>query len=395
MNRISSDSISRSLKVKDTGKGVHRLLYIDNIRIYLTILVIAHHLMVIYAGSGGWIHYEGRQDEITDAIGNWFCAVNQSYFMGLFLFVAAYFVPGAYDRKGPCKFLADRLVRLGIPLAIYSWVLRPIFIYFSIGSGPYGAFWSWYTGTYFRVYGWIGGGPLWFIEALLIFSLVYVLWRWVARTQLIAHDKDRPFPGNGSILLVALLLGCASFLVRLVSPVNDTFGPLNLQFANFGQYITLFILGLVAYRRNWLAVIPKRTGRLWLGVAIFLILFYAPLAVVGGAMDSPERFLGGWHWQSLAFAMWDAFMCLGMCIGLLSLFQLRLNHQGRLGRELSRSAYAAYLLHEPVITFLAIWAAGVMIYPLLKFVLATVIFTPICFALGSLLRRVPYFDRVL
>lgn len=88
-------------------------------------------------------------------------------------------------------------------------------------------------------------------------------------------------------------------------------------------------------------------------------------------------------------------MCLGMCTGLLSLFQLRLNYQGHLGPELGRSAYAAYLIHEPVITFMTIWATGVMVYPLLKFVLATLIFTPVCFTIGILLRRVPYFDRVL
>ena len=85
-----------------------RLLFVDNIRLILTVLVIAHHLMVIYGNSGGWIHYEGRQDDITSALGSWFCAVNQAYFMGLFLFVAAYFVPGAYDRKGPGQFIIDR-----------------------------------------------------------------------------------------------------------------------------------------------------------------------------------------------------------------------------------------------------------------------------------------------
>jgi len=34
------------------AKGSGRLLFVDNIRIFLTILVILHHLMIIYAGSG-------------------------------------------------------------------------------------------------------------------------------------------------------------------------------------------------------------------------------------------------------------------------------------------------------------------------------------------------------
>ncbi|PWB62604.1 MAG: hypothetical protein C3F14_09685 [Deltaproteobacteria bacterium] len=92
-----------------------RLFFVDNIRIFLTILVILHHLMVIYAGTGDFPYKEGREDEIVNALGGWFCAVNQSYFMGLFLLVSAYFVPGSYDRKGAGRFVKDRLIRLGIP----------------------------------------------------------------------------------------------------------------------------------------------------------------------------------------------------------------------------------------------------------------------------------------
>ncbi len=386
---------SSLIMVNAPAKETNRLLFIDNVRIFLTMLVIAHHLMVIYAGTGGWIYLEGRQDEITSALGGWFCAVNQSFFMGLFLFIAAYFVPGAYDRKGPGRFFIDRLIRLGIPLALYSWVLRPVFIYFGMHPGPDGSFWRWYTGDYFRVYGLVGGGPLWFIEVLLIFSLVYVLWRLLNRSRPARSVTENKFPDNRVIVLFALFLGIASFIVRLVSPVNNTFVPLNLQFANFSQYIALFILGLVAYRRNWFTIIPDSVGRLWLGIAILLILFYGPLAVLGGATEDVEPFFGGWHWQSLVFAMWDAFLCISMCLGLIFLFQHRLNHQGAIAHELSRSSYAAYLIHEPVISMLAVFSAGIMIYPLIKFLLASAVFIPLCLGFGSLIRKLPYVDQVL
>lgn len=377
------------------AKKTDRLLFVDNIRVYLTMLVIAHHLMIIYAGSGGWIHLEDRQDDITAALGGWFCAVNQSYFMGLFLFVAAYFVPGAYDRKGARKFLIDRLIRLGIPLAIYSWVLRPLFIYFGIHPSQNSSFWGWYTDEYFQNYSLIGGGPLWFIEVLLLFSLVYVLWRRFEGSRPMPPVADSPFPGNHVIALFALCLGVASFLVRIVSPVNDTFVPLNLQFANFSQYIALFVLGLVAFRRDWLTTLPDAVGRFWLRIAVLIILLYGPLAVLAGATENADPFLGGWHWQSLVFAQWDAFLCTSMCIGLLSLFRRRLNRQGAIAKELSQSAYAAYLIHEPVITLLVIITDGVMIYPLLKFALASVVMIPLCFGLGSLIRRLPSVNRVL
>ena len=34
------------------AKATTRLLFVDNIRVFLTILVILHHTMIIYAGSG-------------------------------------------------------------------------------------------------------------------------------------------------------------------------------------------------------------------------------------------------------------------------------------------------------------------------------------------------------
>src|SRR5512136_914363 len=164
-----------------------RLLFVDNIRVFLTILVILHHLMIIYAGTGNWPYMEGRQDYVVDGIGSWFCATNQSYFMGLFLLISAYFVPGSYDRKGAGRFLKDRLIRLGIPLALYSWVINPLFVYgaLTIGADLRMPLWRFILTEYFSKYGQplLGAGPLWFVEVLLIFSLVYVLWRLVMRSR--------------------------------------------------------------------------------------------------------------------------------------------------------------------------------------------------------------------
>jgi surface polysaccharide O-acyltransferase-like enzyme len=391
----SYTSRSRQAAVAVTAKPASRLLYIDNLRVYLTILVILHHLMIIYAGSGGWIYQEGRQDVITDALGGWFCAVNQAYFMGLFLLISAYFVPGAYDRKGPGRFVVDRLVRLGLPLAAYSWVIRPVCIYFWKRSEINQPFWDWYTGDYFRVFGLMGGGPLWFIEALLLFSLLYALARALVKPRQIPTQSEAHFPRNGVLILFALSLAVASFLVRIISPVNATFLPLNFQFANFPQYIAFFIAGLVVYRQGWLSALPDRVGKRWLGVAIFLILLYPPLGLMAMAVGGEELFLGGWYWQALALSIWEAFLCLSACIGLISFFRRRLDRQGPLAQELSRSAYTAYLIHEPVITVLAVLTAGILLYPLLKFVVSSLVLIPACFALSSLIRRLPYVRQVV
>ena len=264
---VTSSVVTREAKPE-------RLLFIDNIRIFLTVLVILHHLMVIYAGSGSWIYNENRQDDITAAIGEWFCSVNQSYFMGLFLFISAYFVPSAYDRKGAGRFLIDRLIRLGIPLAVYAWIIRPLWIFFAWKIPD--SFWIWYRSDYFRIYGYIGGGPLWFIEVMLIFALCYALYR-AFTPHPVAKIPDANFPGDRVLIFFAFLLGIASFIVQLWFPRDTSISELNLQLANFPQYIALFILGLIAYPRNWFSILPDKTARRWMIVA--LILSVLPLLV--------------------------------------------------------------------------------------------------------------------
>ncbi len=377
------------------SKASSRLLFIDNIRVMLTIQVVLFHLMIIYAGTGSWLYKEGREDFVTSALGAWFLAVAQAYLMGLFLLVSAYFVPGSYDRKGPGRFLKDRLIRLGIPLAVYSWIISPLLVYLvlRVRDGLTLPWWNYLPGLKYEAV--LGSGPLWFVETLLIFTILYLLWRLLARPRPTKSAEDHRFPGNGSIALLALLLGLAGFLVRLWRPIFWTFTPLNLQFPFFAQYIAMFSVGLIAYRRNWFLGLPERTGRLWLGVGVLMILLFWPMSLAGGAAISLDPFLGGWHWQALVYALWESFLCLGICIGLIYLFRRYGDRQGRLLRFLTPNAYTAYIIHGPVIIVIALAVRDVALYPLLKFGLVSLVAVPLCFGLSSLIRRLPYTDRVL
>jgi glucan biosynthesis protein C len=377
-------------------QGPGRLLFVDDIRVFLTILVLLHHLMIIYAGTGSWPYYsEGGQNDVVEALGGWFCAVNQAYFMGLFLFVSAYFVPGSCDRKGAGRFLKDRLIRLGIPLALFSWVINPVFWYLVHYDTIDMPFWRFFPGEYFKG-GLIGQGPLWFIEVLLIFSLVYVLYRLLFRSRPAGSTQEARFPGHGAIVLFAVLLGLAGFLVRAKFVMDEyTFKPLNLQIPFFAQYIALFVVGLIAYRRKWLMGLPDRTGRLWLCVAALMVLLWAPMMVVNGAINDDNSFKGGWCWQSLVYALWESSLCVSMCIGLVYLFRRYRHRRGRIAAFLVPNAYTAYLIHALVITALALAFQDIALYPLLKWVIVALVSVPLCFGISSLIRKLPYTDRVL
>ena len=77
-------------------------------------------------------------------------------------------MPGSLERKGPGRFLKDRLVRLGIPFVLYTFVVNP-FLVMAVRTWGYGDPTPY--GPRF------GSGPLWFVQALF-FSLVYAAARW-------------------------------------------------------------------------------------------------------------------------------------------------------------------------------------------------------------------------
>jgi len=401
---MSTQSVSIERKAQPMAPEAHvaptqssagpRLLFIDNMRVMLTIQVVLFHLLIIYAGTGGWLYKEGREDFATGALGAWLITVSQAYFMGLFLLISAYFVPGSYDRKSAGRFLLDRMIRLGIPMAIYSWLFSPLLVVLvqRVTEGTSQPWWHYLPGLKYEAV--IGSGPLWFVETLLIFSVVYVGWRLVSSCPA-PSSVDTRFPGNGVIALFALLLGIVSFLVRLWRPIGWNFSPLNLQFPFFAQYIALFVVGLIAYRRNWFLGLPETTGRLWLAIGIVMIFLFWPLVLGGGMDKGVEPFAGGWHWQAFAYALWESFTCLGMCIGLIYLFRRNVNRQGKLAKFLSSNAYTAYIIHGVVITIMALAVRDVMVYPLLKWALVALVAVPLCFGLSHLIRKLPYPDRVL
>ena len=372
-----------------------RLFFIDNLRILLTILVILHHLAITYGALGSWPYKEGQPDEITGIVLSLLTAINQAFFMGFFFLISGYFVPGSYDRKGAGLFLKDRLLRLGIPLLFYIIVIDPLLNYaLAINLRGFEGTLGQFLARYLANYSGLGSGPLWFVEALLIFTITYGLWRRLAKPKIpVPPQRDGKVPGNMALAIFALILGIVTFIVRIWLPMGWEFSLLNLQFPFFPQYIALFVLGLIAYRRNWFMGISEATGKLWLKVAIALI---AVLPIIfGTAGENFDLYLGGLHWQALVTALWEQFLGVAMIITLLVWFRKRFNHQGSLTKAMSASAYTVFIIHAPVAVLVALTLKDINLYPLIKYPLVALIVVPLCFLLGNFIRKLPFARNIL
>ena len=86
-----------------------------------------HHVAIVY-GAGAPFYYV--EPPLTDPLAYLvllvFVLFNQAWFMGALFLIAGYFTPGSFDRKGSGSFLKGRLVRLGIPLIVFIFVLSPL-----------------------------------------------------------------------------------------------------------------------------------------------------------------------------------------------------------------------------------------------------------------------------
>jgi peptidoglycan/LPS O-acetylase OafA/YrhL len=377
-----------------------RLFFVDNLRILLITLVVLHHLAITYGHTGGWYYYEGQPDELTTILFTIFTAVNQAFFMGFFFMISGYFTPSSYDRKGTGPFLKDRFLRLGIPLLFYIIVIEPLLVYvLAVNIRGFGGSLGQYLARYFesqyvRNFS-LGTGPLWFLEALLIFAVIYALWRRLAKPEApVPPQDDGKVPGNMAIAMFGLTLGVITFIVRIWLPIGWNFDLLNLQLPFFPQYIALFVLGLMAYRRNWFMGVSEAAGRLWFGITIALIVLLPVMFILGGA-DDPTPFMGGVHWQALVLALWEQLLCMGMIITLLVWFRKRFNHQGSLAKTMSASAYTVFIIHAPVAVLVALTLQDLNLYPLIKYPLVALIVVPLCFLLATLIRKLPLAREIL
>ncbi|HLZ60822.1 MAG TPA: acyltransferase family protein [Ktedonosporobacter sp.] len=363
-----------------------RIFFLDHLRVALTILVVLHHLAVIYGANAAFYYLEfPKNDPAALWVLGLFVLINQGYFMGFFFLISGYFTPGSFDHKGPASFFKDRLLRLGIPLLVFLFVFNPLS---SIGL----YYWIDIKIPFIALYpSVIGVGPLWFVEMLLFFCLGYILWRLSRSNSRQPGERVYSPPSYPAIGLFILGLAAASYLLRIVVPLGLTipiFGFPTLSY--LPQYLSFFILGAMAYRRNWFGTIPGSMGITGFVVAGVSTIVLFPLAILGGA-----AFLGQGTWPSAVYALWDSTFSVGMCLGLITLFRHSFNRSGKLGRFLSRHAYTVYIIHVPVIVLLALALRGIHPEALLKFALAALIGVPLCFALAFLVRKIPFASRIL
>jgi len=392
----------------DKGKNMEnninsktRLTYLDNLKVFLIIMVIVHHVGQAYGPTGGFWPYHSNLHESIPWLRHFF-SVNAAYLMGLFFMISGYFFPSSFDRKGAINFLQDKLIRFGIPIAFAFFIMMPLIMYVYYlnysGNQPIG-----YIEYFTRIFLGIGDkptnfhesigtfpewnfGPLWFVEQLLVYAILYVAFRVLFSNFKIKNGITKP--GFPAVILMGVLIAIGCFIIRIWYPIDKwvkLFGFVQAELAHLPQYVGMFITGIVASRKQWFQTIDKGKG--------FILL---SAGIVMAAMEYLVSFLPLIFIKLIHGAIYESFMTVFISWGLIVFFREFFNNAGALMKWLAGNSYAAYIFHLPVVITIQYMLDTVVIGGALgKFITVSIMSVILTYGLSGIIRGIPGIKRVL
>ncbi|HEU4756400.1 MAG TPA: acyltransferase [Agromyces sp.] len=393
-----------------TGWASDRRTYLDNLKVLLIGAIIAIHGVLGYVGSDQYWSYADVQETTLNPVTELGLAVLAVPFglfvIALLFLVAGLLTPPSFRRKGARRFVVDRLLRLGVPFALFTFVLWPALmyaLYHPFGAAP-GSFWD----EYLSDEGYVDTAHLWFLGVLLVFSLGYAGFASMRRRPTTLPSTGDPRPAtedrrpatDGAIRVARLavlvaLTAAATFLVRLAFPYgSEWFADLN--FWEWPGCLALFGLGIVASEHGWLAEVPRRVDRAARAITLVAAVAAAVLLFVAVRSGLMGELWGGWTWPALAFVAVESTLMVFGSVWLLGAAQRRLARPVRGGDVLGRSAYGAFLLQGFVLIGLAVALRPLDVPAELKAIVVAAGGVAGSFALAWLLvSRVPWLARII
>ncbi len=375
-----ASSTGTSTNTDDTGRA--REWWADNLRVVAITGVIVVHTATGYLVDIPWYYDDERATS-----GFWSVVVGFPVFAGglfwlgpLFL-VAGWFSVRSLARSGPGGFARGRLLRLGVPLLTFVLVVQPLTDYVGNLRDERGSFLFYLARTEV--------GPMWFVAALLVFSLAYAALRAVR-----PPTSRRPAP-VALLGLAAAVTAAVSLAVWQVWPVLEEM-VLNLKVGEWPQGAALFALGVLAGETGWVDALPRALVRRIGWVAAGAAALMVGLVALGMSQaGSPEELLASLDWPTASFAVLDGLVAVTWSLWFVCWFRRRWDGHGRVLDRAARASYAAYVLHPLVLTTLMLLLATAALAPVVKFVLVAAVGVPACFAVGHVLTRVPGISRVV
>ena len=315
-----------------------RLPFLDHVKVFLTALVVLHHCACAFGacGEGSWylIVKGGGGPRAFRLCVKTFVTLNQAYFMSLFFFISAYFVPSSYAKGWP-TFQANKRRRLLVPALAVLLVVSPLTTLVA-GNLTYAP----------------SPGVGWYLWWLLLFNVVYVSFQTTPPVDGALAEAltgaDAPPAARGHPLLLSTIFRigagigiCGFALLPFLVLTKGSFASMPVSIGSVTCDFLMFYLGLEAKKQGWL----ERPLTEQLDAHPFVLLGFVIVEAAGMAVASLDVDKFG-----LALVLLAGMFCLDMSLLTLLVFQRWGNVETRATRFLARGAFGVYLLHPLVVT---------------------------------------------
>lgn len=373
----SHDSLVRSRQ---------RELWADNLRVLVVAGVIVAHTATGYiSGFADWYYDELTASPVWSTLLAFPVVAGALFGLGALFLLAGWFSPRSLAHRGPGGFARSRLVRLGVPLLAFMLLIHPLADY--VGShGPDQVRTSLASALRTTEF-----GVMWFVAALLVFSLVYAALRRLRP----APQSRRPLRLGALLAAAALTIAATSFVVWQVWPWNSNVF-FTARLGEWPQGAVLFALGVHAAETGWLRDLPRVLARRLGWVALAGTVATVTLFAVLEARDEASGVLNAAAgWPTMLFAFLDGTVAVSLTLWFISWVRRRWPSHGPLIGKAARASYATYIIHPLVLTAIMVLFAPVALAPEIKFVLVAMAGVAVCFMTGYALTLAPGISKVL
>jgi hypothetical protein len=356
------------------------------LRSFITVLVVAHHSVLAYhpfapppPASLDAVPQWWRAFPVTDGDRwsgfQWLVGWNDTFFMSLMFLLSGLFVWTSLQRKGPARFVRDRVVRLGVPWLVAIVVLSPL-AYFpaflEAGGGTIAEFWqqwlaagSWPT------------GPAWFLLVLLAFDVVAAgLYRLRALPRLSLRNP---------LAVFGVVVGASALAYVPLSFVVDgsswfSFGPITFQTGRLLHYAVYFFagaalgtVGVQRFARGWYAWTAASAVAFW-----WLSHAFEQVIMTGATPGS------AW---GLALSTGFVLACATTSVAMIGLFVRFVRRSHPILDSLRDNAYGIYVVHYAFVSWLQYALLDASLSGLAKGTLVTACALGLAWGASSLVRR--------
>ncbi|HET7000166.1 MAG TPA: acyltransferase [Puia sp.] len=382
--------------------GAGRALWVDYLRSFITVLVVAHHSTLAYTTFARLNPhaYILSTHPIIDSkrwIGlDIFENFNDVFFMALMFLIGGFFVVKGLKKKGPALFIRDRFYRLFLPFVVAVCSLMLLAYYPAyLTVHPEGGLEN-FLKDFIFVEGW-PPGPAWFIWVLFLFNLIFAVFGkaflpfvYKAENKLQAL-ADHPVKVAFMIYIIIWLLYVpASWIFGAYTWTG--FGPFAFQKSRLLLYFGFFIFGsIIGASDIEKGLFSSESGfikywRVWLRACVIFYMLLLVLEALGG--QGFGRKLGEWPSKIIYGSVYAGSTCFSS-IAFLTLFRKFTKRAGSFRDSLTRNAYCIYLVHYIFVLWCQYELLNVELPAFIKFLITFLISMVISWQVSILLRKIP------